>query len=198
MPLSVVLLVSTACSGVLNPPGPPPTPLPLPTRPTSTPQPTTTPEPELWIKNHSITDMWSGPEGDSGVVSFGKTSSRFCLFRVEREQDNPRLFVYNPYNDGHFWIDSRDIGPVESVDVLPGPKPPGQNCASALYDPSLPAPATSTPQTTPTTTPVPASGARREQPLVLAQYDTWYDLAAWDSGRRPISPSSRADRPIPR
>lgn len=133
--------------------------------------------------------MWSGPEGDPGVVSFGKTSSAFCLFRVEGDQDNVRLYVYNPYTAGHFWIDSRDTGPVEAAEVRPGPKPPNLNCADAVYDPSLPVPAASTPRTTPATTSTPAPEVRLGQPLVLALYYPWYDLNTWESGETADLPS---------
>jgi len=133
--------------------------------------------------------MWSGPEGDPGVVSFGKTSSVFCLFRMEREQDNVRLYVYNPYNDGHFWIDSRDTGPVDVVETRPGQQPPNQNCAGAIYDPSRPAVATSTPLTPPTPTAPPITDLRLGQPLVLALYYPWYDLSAWEGGKTADQPA---------
>jgi hypothetical protein len=124
----------TACGGVINPP-PLPTRPPTPTRlalPTSPPTPTA--EPERWVKNHRITDLWSGPLGSPGVVSFGKTSSTFCSFRVVGEADNARILVYNPYTDGEFWIDADAVGPVETPPHRAGPKPPGVNCTEAIYD----------------------------------------------------------------
>jgi hypothetical protein len=157
-PLLTLLAAVTACGGVINPP-PLPTRPPTPTRlPTSTPLATPTPVPERWVKNHRVTDMWSGPLGSPGVVSFGKTSSTFCSFRIEGEADNARILVYNPYVDGEFWIDADAVGPV---DVPPqhraGPKPGGVNCTEAIYDgAAIFAPAvitTRTPDSALTTTP---------------------------------------------
>lgn len=196
--LALLVVLGTACGGVINPPGPRPTPPPPPTRPTSTPPPTPEPEQVAWIKNHRVTEMWSGPEGAPGVISFGKTSSTFCLFRVDREQDDVRLYVYNPYDGGHFWIDSRDTGPVEAPDVRAGPRPPGQNCAGAIYDPTRPS-ATSPADratTTATATPLPAPEARLGQPLVLGLYYPWYDLDTWASGEtadQPVEPYLSSD-----
>jgi hypothetical protein len=124
----------TACGGVINPP-PLPTRPPTPTRlPTSAPLATPTREPEHWVKNHRVTDMWSGPLGSPGVVSFGKTSGAFCSFRVVEEADNARILVYNPYADGEFWIDADAVGPVEPPPHRAGPKPPGVNCTETIYD----------------------------------------------------------------
>jgi hypothetical protein len=181
-----LLVVMTACGGVIDPP-------PLPTRPpTVTRVATATPgrEPAHWVKNHRVTDMWSGPLGSPGVVSFGKTSSTFCSFRVEEEGTNARMRVYNPYEDGTFWIDGDAVGPVEEPQHRAGPKPAGVNCAEAVYDlapvfapavittrtpgpaqtgpattsttvtPTSPGTATRTPTATPTTlttTPIPTS-----------------------------------------
>ena len=105
----------------------PPTPTPIP--------PTATPVPEQWVKNHRITDMWSGPASDRTSISFGQTSNTFCSFRVDRTADDARIYVYNPYADGRFWIEVDAVGPVVPSERRPGPKPPGQNCAEAIYGP---------------------------------------------------------------
>jgi hypothetical protein len=133
--LPFLVLLTAACGGVLNPPPPPPTPtMFVPSTPRPRP-PTATPEPEVWIKNHQITQMWSGQQGESGVISFGETSSTFCSFRIDRPQDGPRIYVYNPQTDSHFWIDGLHVGPI---DQLPpqrsGPKPGGVNCTEAVYN----------------------------------------------------------------
>jgi hypothetical protein len=78
--------------------------------------------------------MWSGPLGSPGIISFGKTSSTFCSFRIEEEGTNARMLVYNPYEDGTFWIDGDAVGPVVEPQHRPGPKPAGVNCAEAIYD----------------------------------------------------------------
>lgn len=111
------------------------------TTPTPTaapPTPAAIPTPEFapyWVRNHRRTQMWSGRAGPPGVVSFGVTSSQFCVFEVVRQQDNSRLYVMNPYDKNYFWIDANDVGPIpEPPEHRPGPKPPGLNCADALYD----------------------------------------------------------------
>lgn len=141
-------LLAIACGGVLNPPIPTPTPLPTvaPT-PTQVP-PTETPVPEQWVKNHRITTMWSGPASDRTATSFGETSSTFCSFRVEMTRDDARIFVYNPYADGRFWIDVEAVGPVQAPERRRGPKPPDQNCAEAIYDLLAGTPVTATPTQT--------------------------------------------------
>ncbi|MFN8635004.1 MAG: hypothetical protein U0893_14195 [Chloroflexota bacterium] len=197
--LSVLLmLLTTACGGVLNPPPPPTVPPPTVPRPTFTPEPTATPTPERWVKNHRVTDMWSGPASDRNAISFGKTSSAFCIFRIDEEIDDARVFVYNPHLDGRFWIDASAIGPVEPPAHRAGPKPEGVNCSDALYDGAaasttpraattgtaltpaalVGASATSaaTAQTTPSpaTTVTPIAEMKTGQPLVLALYYPWY------------------------
>jgi len=109
----------------------PPTASPVPTvRPTDTPIPFRA----FWIKNFRVTDMWSGPANQPGVISFGKTSSQFCSFQVVKPQEGTRLYVLNPYSKDYFWIDAADIGPVDEPQKGTGPKPPDQNCAEAIYD----------------------------------------------------------------
>jgi hypothetical protein len=129
----LLVVLSAACGGVFRPPPPPVTPPPTTPRPTSTPAPTATPVPERWVKNHRITDMWSGPARDRGAISFGKTSSAFCVFRIEEEANDARIFVYNPQADGRFWIEADAVGPVEQPTRRAGPKPAGANCAEFLY-----------------------------------------------------------------
>ena len=51
-----------------------------------------------WVKNHRPTEMWSGPSGQAGVISFGKTSDQFCSFQVMLPQNGARLFVMNPFS----------------------------------------------------------------------------------------------------
>jgi hypothetical protein len=151
----VVMLASLlgACGGVLNPPIPTATPVPT-APPTATPiPPTATPVPEQWVKNHRITEMWSGPAHDRNSISFGETSSTFCAFRIDRVEDDARIFVYNPYSDGRFWIDAEAVGPVQEPQRLRGPKPPDQNCAEPIYDPVVGTPVTATPTGSPSPTP---------------------------------------------
>lgn len=151
--VGLVSVLVTACGGVLNPPIPTPTPLPT-IPPTRTPvPPTETPVPEQWVKNHRLTTIWSGPAGDRTAISFGETSHTFCVFRVEHTEDDARIYVYNPYSDGRFWIDVEAVGPVQPPVRLRGPKPPDQNCAEAVYDPLVGTPVTTTPTTPPTPLP---------------------------------------------
>jgi hypothetical protein len=111
------------------------TPTPSPTAAPVLPPPSPAAFTPFWIKNHRITEMWSGPVGQEGVVSFGLTSSQFCSFQVVRPQDNARLYVLNPYSKNYLWIDADAIGPAPSPPVRrPGPRPSGQNCAEAIYD----------------------------------------------------------------
>lgn len=98
---------------------------------------TATPVPfaPYWVKNHRPTEMWSGPPGQAGVISFGTTSGQFCSFQVVQPQSGPRLYALNPYSNGHFWIDADAVGPVaEAPQRATGPKPADQNCAEQLYD----------------------------------------------------------------
>ena len=139
-----LLLLASGCDSVPNvPPNPfrttptivvevTPTPAP------PTVEPTLTPEPFVayWVKNFRQAEMWSGPTGQPGVISFGTTSSQFCAFKVLRPQEGPRLYVLNPYSGGNFWIDADAVGPVEVAPIRAlGPKPADENCADRLYDP---------------------------------------------------------------
>lgn len=107
---------------------------PTPGPPTPVPTPTPVPFQPYWVKNHRQTEMWSGPAGQAGVISFGVTSDQFCSFQVTRPQDDSRLYVLNPFDKGFFWIDADAVGPVSQPPHLPGPKPEDQNCAEAIYD----------------------------------------------------------------
>lgn len=87
-----------------------------------------------WLRNHEVTGMWSGPRDQPGVISFGETSARLCVFEA-RDQKGDRLYVFNPYSQNYFWIDSTAVDPVASPDVRPrASRPGGQNCADALFD----------------------------------------------------------------
>jgi hypothetical protein len=84
----------------------------------------------FWVRNHEITDMWSGPEGQATAVSFGKTSAQFCAFLVVQPQDNARLYVLNPYSNDYFWIDQKSVGPADRPESQPGRRAPDQNSGS--------------------------------------------------------------------
>jgi hypothetical protein len=84
----------------------------------------------FWVRNHEITDMWSGPEGQATAISFGKTSAQFCAFLVVRPQDNGRLYVLNPYSNDYFWIDQKSVGRADRPESQPGQRAPDQNCSS--------------------------------------------------------------------
>jgi hypothetical protein len=89
----------------------------------------------IWVKNHRITEMWSGPAGEPNVVSFGTTSAQFCSFQLVRPPDNPRVYVLNPYSNNYFWIDADAVGPIPNPpERRPGPKPSDQNCTDAIYE----------------------------------------------------------------
>ncbi len=97
------------------------------------PTPIPTPPGAFWVKNHRPTEMWSGPAGQDGVVSFGTTSGQFCSFLVVRPQDNPRLYVLNPYSNNYLWIDADAVGPSQAPEHAPSPRPADQNCTDALH-----------------------------------------------------------------
>src|SRR5215207_8592552 len=97
--------------------------------PTLTPLATVATFAPYWVKNHRLAEMWSGPAGQTGVVSFGTTSRQFCAFQVTRPQEGGRLYVLNPYSRDYFWIDADAVGPVaEAPARATGPKPAAQNC----------------------------------------------------------------------
>ena len=116
---------------------PTPTPEPPPAKaPSPSPSPTAPAAfSPFWIKNHRLTEMWSGPAGQSDAVSFGTTTAQFCSFQVVRPPDNSRLYVFNPYSNNYLWIDQDAVGPVsDPPERRPGPKPANQNCAEAIYE----------------------------------------------------------------
>lgn len=89
----------------------------------------------FWVKNHQITEMWSERAGEPTAISFGTTSSQFCVFQVVRPPDNPRLYIRNPYSDNFFWIDADAVGPVElAPERRQEPKPADQNCSEVIYE----------------------------------------------------------------
>jgi hypothetical protein len=87
----------------------------------------------FWVKNHRLTEMWSGPTDGAGIVSFGTTSQQFCSFQVTLPPDGPRLYVFNPLSQNFFWIDADAVGPVGAPEQRADPAPVGQNCAEAVY-----------------------------------------------------------------
>ena len=89
-----------------------PTTTPPPPSPTAVPTATPLAFQAFWVKNFKPTEMWSGPAGQPGVISFGTTSNQFCSFQVVRPQDGSRLYVLNPYSKDYFWIDADAVGPV--------------------------------------------------------------------------------------
>jgi hypothetical protein len=106
--------------------------------PTPIPTPTLAPTPEFspyWVQNTRRTEMWSGPAGQAGVVSFGVTSGVSCYFEVSSFLTRSRLYVKNPYDMNYFWIDADAVvqapGPPEH---RAGPKPKDQNCVDAIFD----------------------------------------------------------------
>jgi hypothetical protein len=111
-------------------------PVPTPTTATAVMSPTAQPTPSFtpfWVKNHRLTEMWSGPTDAPGTVSFGKTSGQFCSFLVVLPPDGPRLYVFNPYSQNYLWIDADAIGPVGPPEQRAGASPSGQNCSEAVF-----------------------------------------------------------------
>ena len=144
-PLLAVLLVTGGCDYLPPLPQNPfrvtstiveqPTPAPIVFSPTAIPTSTPVPFSPYWVKNHRPTEMWSGPPGQPGVISFGTTSGQFCSFQVMAPQTSTRLHVLNPYSKDYFWSDADAVGPVsEPPQRVAGPKPPDQNCAEQIYD----------------------------------------------------------------
>ena len=103
--------------------------------PTPAPSPTPVAFAPFWVKNFRPTEMWSGPSGQAGVISFGTTSGQFCSFQVMEPQNGSRLHVLNPYSKDYLWIDADAVGPVaEPPQRVAGPKPADQNCTEQIYD----------------------------------------------------------------
>ena len=113
-------------------PTPEPAPKPSPSPPPKPAAPAFSP---FWVKNHRLTEMWSGPAGQADAISFGTTTAQFCSFQVVRPPDNARLYVFNPYSNNYLWIDQDAVGPVsDPPERRSGPKPANQNCAEAIYE----------------------------------------------------------------
>jgi hypothetical protein len=133
--LSLLAVIIAMLSGVVNVPNSAyPKPAPPPVAP---PQPATASAPsakDQWVRNHRPTEMWSGPAGQSAVVSFGTTSQQFCAFRVAQPEVNGRLYVFNPYSNNYLWIDAVAVGPVAEPEHRQGTKPANQNCTGEIYE----------------------------------------------------------------
>ena len=139
--VSPIILVASACGSLPSVPNPfaadatlTPTAAP-PARATPTPVPVPTPAPfePLWVQNHRITEMWSGPSGQANTVSFGATSGQFCSFLLVLPPEGDRLYVFNPYTQNYLWIDAVDVGPAGPPEQRPDPKPADVNCTQDLY-----------------------------------------------------------------
>ena len=94
----------------------------------ATPTPT-----RFWVRNHRVTQMWSGP--DSRAVSFAMTSSQWCTFLVVGESQNNRWPVWNPYDRNYFWIDASDVGSTGKPEVTRMARPPNISCSNVEYAP---------------------------------------------------------------
>lgn len=119
------------------------TPRPTPTGPprpaVPSPSPLATPFIRFWVHNTRAAQMWSGAAGTLGVVSFGTTSAVGCAFEVVLPPTgNARHYVWNPYSDNYFWIDRDAVRAGPAPERHPGPRPPDQNCAEALFDAESP------------------------------------------------------------
>ena len=135
--LVVAMTLGSACGSIPMPsiPNPfrsDPTPTPAPS-PAAKPADVVTQFDPFWVRNHRLTEMWSGAAGQTDAVSFGTTSNQFCAFLVVRAPEGARLFVYNPYTDNYLWLDADAIGPSGPPEQRSDPKPENQNCADALY-----------------------------------------------------------------
>jgi hypothetical protein len=121
---------ATPTAPVATQPPATPTMAPIPAPPTVQPAAAFVP---FWVKNHQLTEMWSGPSATPGSVSFGTTSQQFCSFQVVLPPEGERLYVFNPYSQNYFWIDATAVGPVGAPEQQSGARPPGQNCTEMLY-----------------------------------------------------------------
>jgi hypothetical protein len=141
------IVVASACGSlpsVPNPFAPSATPrptlaAPAPVTPTPRREPTPVPEvaPEpfepYWVRNHRITELWSGASVGPDTISFGATSGQFCSFLVVLPPEGDRLYVLNPYSQDYLWIDAADVGPVGPPEQRPDPRPPDVNCTQDIY-----------------------------------------------------------------
>jgi len=104
-------------------------------RPAPTPVPEEAPEPfePFWVRNHRITELWSGASSGPDTVSFGTTSGQFCAFLVVLPPEGDRLYVLNPYSQDFLWIDAAAVGPSGPPDERPDPRPTDVNCTQDIY-----------------------------------------------------------------
>ena len=82
------------------------TPTPEPPRAAKAPSPSPAPTAPaafspFWVKNHRLTEMWSGPAGQADDIGFGTTTAQFCSFQLVRPPDNARLYVFNQYSNNY-------------------------------------------------------------------------------------------------
>ena len=125
-----IVVVASACGSlpsVPNPFAPSATPRPtlaVPAQVTPTTRPVPTPVTEeaaepfepFWVRNHRITELWSGASVGPDTISFGATSGQFCSFLVVLPPEGDRLYVLNPYSRDYLWIDAADVGPAGAPD----------------------------------------------------------------------------------
>ena len=104
-------------------------------RPAPTPVPEAAPEPfeAFWVRNHRITELWSGASSGPDTVSFGATSGQFCAFLVVLPPEGDRLYVLNPSSQDYLWIDAAAVGPAGPPDERPDPRPTDVNCTQDLH-----------------------------------------------------------------
>ena len=142
-----IVVVASACGSLPSVPNPfaasatPRPTLAVPAQMTPTPRPAPTPVPEaapepfapFWVRNHRITELWSGASSGPDTVSFGATSGQFCAFLVVRPPEGDRLYVLNPASQDYLWIDAAAVGPAGPPDARPDPRPTDVNCTQDLY-----------------------------------------------------------------
>ena len=144
---AVVVVAASACGSLPSVPNPfaasatPRPTLAIPAQLTPTPPPAPTPVPEVapapfdpyWVRNHRITELWSGASVGPGTISFGATSGQFCSFLVVLPPEGDRLYVLNPYSQDYLWIDAADVGPAGPPEQRPDPRPTDVNCTQDIY-----------------------------------------------------------------
>jgi hypothetical protein len=133
LPSSVAPAAATAAPAKPAQPAQPAVQKPEPATPTPVPPKRPSGPEAFWVKNHQITDMWSGPASQPGVMSFGKTDAQFCAFLVAGPSEHSRLFAYNPVSQNYFWIEQDAVGRVEPPQVVRTPRPHDRNCADADF-----------------------------------------------------------------
>ena len=142
-----MMFVASACGSLPSVPNPfaaSATPRPtvaVPAQVTPTPRPALTTAPEsapepfepFWVRNHRITELWSGASSGPDTASFGATSEQFCSFLVVLPPEGDRLYVLNPYSQDYLWIDAAAVGPAGPPDEHPDPRPTDVNCTQDIY-----------------------------------------------------------------